>query len=183
MSRRKDKGTGREQKITITASSGLSKDEIERMVRDAESHADEDKRRREEVEVRNQADSAAYQAEKTLRDLGDKISADERSEVEAKIADVRARWQPTTWSASRVPARRCSSRSIRSARRSIARLARQQAATLVAPAIAKKAQHQMALPPLALAMITRSRVSSRKSRSASESGSRLPSRGFHSWFS
>ncbi|HEY7124653.1 MAG TPA: molecular chaperone DnaK [Ktedonobacterales bacterium] len=86
----KDKGTGREQRITIQASSGLSKDEVDRMVRDAESHAVDDKRRREEVEVRNQADSEAYQAEKTLRDLGDKIAASERSEVESKIADVRA---------------------------------------------------------------------------------------------
>ncbi len=86
----KDKGTGREQRITIQASSGLSKEEVDRMVRDAESHAAEDKRRREEVEVRNQADSEAYQAEKTLRDLGDRISASERGEVESKIADVRA---------------------------------------------------------------------------------------------
>jgi len=86
----KDKGTGREQRITIQASSGLSKDEVDRMVRDAESHAEEDKRRREEVEVRNQADSEAYNAEKTLRDLGDKISSDERGEVESKISDVRA---------------------------------------------------------------------------------------------
>jgi molecular chaperone DnaK len=86
----KDKGTGREQRITIQASSGLSKDEVDRMVRDAESHAEEDKRRREEVEVRNQADSEAYNAEKTLRDLGDKISSEERGEVESKISDVRA---------------------------------------------------------------------------------------------
>ncbi|HEU5200640.1 MAG TPA: molecular chaperone DnaK [Ktedonobacterales bacterium] len=86
----KDKGTGREQRITIQASSGLSKDEVDRMVRDAESHASEDKRRREEVEVRNQADSEAYNAEKTLRDLGDKISASERGEVESKITDVRS---------------------------------------------------------------------------------------------
>ncbi len=86
----KDKGTGREQRITIQASSGLSKEEVDRMVRDAEAHAAEDKRRREEVEVRNQADSEAYSAEKTLRDLGDKISPSERSEVESKIADVRS---------------------------------------------------------------------------------------------
>jgi molecular chaperone DnaK len=85
-----DKGTGREQRITIQPSSGLSKDEIDRMVRDAESHADEDRHRREEVEVRNEADSAAYTAEKTLRDLGDKVSADVKSDVESKIADVRA---------------------------------------------------------------------------------------------
>jgi molecular chaperone DnaK len=85
-----DKGTGREQRITIQASSGLSKDEIDRMVRDAESHADEDRKRREEVEVRNEADSAAYTAEKTLKDLGDKITADVKADVESKVTDVRA---------------------------------------------------------------------------------------------
>lgn len=86
----RDKGTGREQKITILPSSGLSKAEIERMVRDAESHADEDRRRKEEVEERNQADSAAYRAEKSITDLGDKISAEQKTDLEAKIADVRA---------------------------------------------------------------------------------------------
>ncbi|HEY1390701.1 MAG TPA: molecular chaperone DnaK [Ktedonobacterales bacterium] len=85
-----DKGTGREQRITIQASSGLSKDEVERMVHDAESHAEDDRRRREEVEVRNEADNAAYTAEKTLRDLGDRIPADLKSDVDTKIADVRA---------------------------------------------------------------------------------------------
>ncbi len=88
--RAKDKGTGREQHITIQPSSGLSKDEIDRMVRDAQSHAEDDKKRRDEIEVRNQADSEAYNAEKTLRELGDKISADQKSDVESKIADVRA---------------------------------------------------------------------------------------------
>ncbi len=86
----KDKGTGREQHITIQASSGLSKDEIDRMVRDAESHAADDRTRREEIETRNQADSEAYNAEKTLRELGDKISPDQKADVESKIADVRA---------------------------------------------------------------------------------------------
>ena len=86
----KDKGTGREQRITLQPSSGLSKDQIEKMVRDAESHADEDKARREEVEVRNESDNAAYTAEKTLRDLADKVPADQKSEAEARIADVRA---------------------------------------------------------------------------------------------
>ena len=86
----RDKGTGREQKVTILPSSGLSKTEIERMVRDAESHADEDRRRKEEIEERNQADSAAYRAEKSLTDLGDKITAEQRSELETKIADIRA---------------------------------------------------------------------------------------------
>jgi molecular chaperone DnaK len=85
-----DKGTGREQRITIQASSGLAKDEIERMVKDAEAHADEDRRRREEVEVRNEADNAAYTAEKTLRDLGDRVPADLKTDVEAKVGDVRA---------------------------------------------------------------------------------------------
>ena len=71
----KDLGTGKEQKITITASSGLSKDEVERMVKEAESHADEDKKRREEVEARNHADQAVYSAEKMLKDTGDKLGA------------------------------------------------------------------------------------------------------------
>ena len=84
-----DKATGREQKITITASSGLSKEEIDRMVRDAEMHAQEDLQRKEEIEVRNRADSAAYQAERTLRDVGDKVSAGVRSEVEEKVKAVR----------------------------------------------------------------------------------------------
>jgi molecular chaperone DnaK len=86
----RDKGTGREQKITIVASSGLKKDEIDRMVRDAESHASEDKRRKEEIEERNLADSAAYRSEKSLSELGDKISSEQKSELETKIADVRA---------------------------------------------------------------------------------------------
>jgi len=86
----RDKGTGREQKITIVASSGLKKDEIDRMVRDAETHASEDKRRKEEIEERNLADSAAYRSEKSLSELGDKISSDQKGELESKIADVRA---------------------------------------------------------------------------------------------
>jgi len=85
----RDKATGREQKITITASSGLSKEEIDRMVRDAEMHAQEDLQRKEEIELRNRADSAAYQAERTLRDLGDKVSPGARSEAEDKIKAVR----------------------------------------------------------------------------------------------
>ena len=84
-----DKATGREQKITITASSGLSKEEIDKMVRDAEMHAQEDLQRKEEIEVRNRADSVAYQAERTLRDVGDKVSAGVRSEVEEKVKAVR----------------------------------------------------------------------------------------------
>ncbi len=86
----KDKGTGREQKITIQSSSGLSKDEIERMQREAELHADEDKKKRESIELRNTSDSMAYQAEKTLRDNADKISPELKTEVEEKVADVKA---------------------------------------------------------------------------------------------
>ena len=85
----KDKGSGREQKITIQASSGLSKEEIDRMQREAELHADEDKARREGIETKNMADSAAYQAERTLRDNADKISSELKEEVEGKVKDVR----------------------------------------------------------------------------------------------
>ena len=88
-----DKATGRQQKITITASSGLSKDEVEKMVKDAESHAADDRKRKDEVEARNNADSAAYSAEKTLRELGDKVPADVKSEVEGKVAAVRSALQ------------------------------------------------------------------------------------------
>jgi molecular chaperone DnaK len=81
----KDKGTGKEQKITITASSGLSKEEIEKMKRDADAHADEDKKKREVIEQRNQADSLLYTSEKAIRDGGDKVAADVKKEVEEKI--------------------------------------------------------------------------------------------------
>ncbi len=90
-----DKGTGREQKITITASSGLNKEEVERMQREAETHAAEDAKRREEIETRNMADNLAYTAEKTLREQKDKIPADLNQEVESKIAAVRSALQGT----------------------------------------------------------------------------------------
>jgi len=86
----RDKGTGREQKVTIVPSSGLTKDQIDKMVHDAESHASDDKRRKEEVEERNLADSAAYRCEKSLAELGDKLSSDLKSDLESKIADVRS---------------------------------------------------------------------------------------------
>jgi molecular chaperone DnaK len=89
----RDKGTGKEQKIIVTASSGLSKEEVEKMRREAEQHAAEDTRRKEEVELRNSADSLAYTAEKTLRDHGDKIPADVKQEVEAKVAAVKSALQ------------------------------------------------------------------------------------------
>jgi molecular chaperone DnaK len=87
--RAKDLGTGKEQKVTITASTTLNKDEVSKMVRDAEAHAEEDRKHREEVEARNQADSLVYQAEKQLQDNGDKIDAAVRSEVESKIEPVK----------------------------------------------------------------------------------------------
>jgi molecular chaperone DnaK len=85
----KDLGTQKEQKITITASSGLSKDEVDRMMKEAESHADEDKQRREEIETRNRADQAVYGAERMLKDTGDKLSASDKAEIEAAMADLR----------------------------------------------------------------------------------------------
>ncbi|MFA5114322.1 MAG: molecular chaperone DnaK [Candidatus Margulisiibacteriota bacterium] len=85
----KDKGTGKEQKITITASSGLSKDEIEKMKKTAEAHEAEDKKKREEVDTRNQADAMAYSAEKTLKEAGDKVDAPTKEKVEKAIAVTR----------------------------------------------------------------------------------------------
>ncbi len=85
----KDLGTGKEQKITITASSGLSKDEVERMMREADTHADEDKKRREEIEARNRADQAVYGAERMLQDAGDKLSEAERQAVQAAVDDLK----------------------------------------------------------------------------------------------
>jgi molecular chaperone DnaK len=85
----RDKATGKEQKVTITASTNLSKDEIERKVREAREHEAEDRKRRELVEVRNNADNLAYQTEKTLRDLGAKVPVGERSNIESKINHLR----------------------------------------------------------------------------------------------
>ncbi|HVY82740.1 MAG TPA: Hsp70 family protein, partial [Steroidobacteraceae bacterium] len=86
----KDKATGKEQKIVIKASSGLSEEEIKRMVRDAEAHAAEDKKFRELVEARNKADSLVHSVEKTLKELGDKVDGAERARVESAISDVRS---------------------------------------------------------------------------------------------
>jgi molecular chaperone DnaK len=85
----KDRATGREQQVRITASSMLGKDDVDRMVREAQEHADEDRQRREAVETRNQAEQLTYQAEKTLKDLEDKVSAEDRADVEAKVTAVR----------------------------------------------------------------------------------------------
>ncbi len=81
----KDLGTNKEQKITITASSGLSKEEVGRMAKEAEAHAEDDRKAQEQIELRNQSDSAIYHARKTLKDAGDKVSEDEKKKAEAAI--------------------------------------------------------------------------------------------------
>jgi molecular chaperone DnaK len=86
----KDLGTGKEQKITITASSGLAKEEIDRMVKDAEAHSSEDKKRREEIEVKNQADNLVYTTEKLLKENKDKLSPDDVAAVESALQDTKA---------------------------------------------------------------------------------------------
>src|SRR5207245_10446033 len=85
----KDKATSKEQHVTITASSGLSKDEVEKLVKDAQTHAEEDRRNVERIQTRNEGDTFAYQIEKTLRDLGDKVPADTKKDVEEKLAALR----------------------------------------------------------------------------------------------
>jgi molecular chaperone DnaK len=85
----KDLGTGKEQKITITASSGLSKDEIEKMRKDAEAHAEDDKKQREQIELRNEADNAVYRSEKMLKDNADKISGADKSKIEEAIKEAK----------------------------------------------------------------------------------------------
>ena len=86
----KDKATGKEQQIKITGSSGLSEEEIQRMIQEAEAHKEEDRKRRELIETRNQADALAYQTEKSLKEVGDAISADERAKIEAALNDLKA---------------------------------------------------------------------------------------------
>ncbi len=87
--RAKDRATSKEQKVTITASSMLDKKDVDRMVREATEHADDDRKKREEVESRNQAEALTFQAERTLKDLGDKVSPEDRAAVEGKVSDVR----------------------------------------------------------------------------------------------
>ena len=85
----KDMATQKEQKITITASSGLSKDEVDKMMREAESHAEDDRKRKEEIETRNHADQAAYAAERMLKDTGDKLSAADKQPIESAIEELK----------------------------------------------------------------------------------------------
>jgi molecular chaperone DnaK len=85
----KDRGTGKEQKITITASSGLSKEEVDRMMKDAESHAEDDKKRREEIETRNRADQAVYAAERMVQETGDKLAASDKAAIENAVEELK----------------------------------------------------------------------------------------------
>jgi molecular chaperone DnaK len=85
----KDRATGKEQQVRITASSMLSKDDVDKMVRDAADHADEDRQRREDVETRNQAEQLTYQAERTIKDLGDKVASEDKADVEGKVTALR----------------------------------------------------------------------------------------------
>jgi molecular chaperone DnaK len=85
----KDKSTGKEQQIKIQASGGLSDEEIEKMVKDAEANAEEDKKKREGVDAKNQADSLVFQVEKNLKEHGDKISADDKSKIESDLKDLK----------------------------------------------------------------------------------------------
>jgi molecular chaperone DnaK len=85
----KDRATSKEQQVRITASSMLSKDDVDKMVREASEHADEDKQRREEVETRNQAEQLTYQAERTIKDLGDKVSSEDKATVENQVSSLR----------------------------------------------------------------------------------------------
>jgi molecular chaperone DnaK len=86
----KDQGTGKEQKMTITGGSALSKEDIEKMVKDAEAHAEEDRKRREEAEARNQAEQLVYSTETFLKESGDKVPADVKTPVEESLADLKA---------------------------------------------------------------------------------------------
>ena len=85
----KDLGTGKEQKIRIESSSGLSEDEIDKMVKEAEAHAEEDKRERARIDARNEADSLIYSTEKSLKDYGDKISSEDKATIESAVADLK----------------------------------------------------------------------------------------------
>ncbi|OGE32233.1 molecular chaperone DnaK [Candidatus Daviesbacteria bacterium RIFCSPHIGHO2_02_FULL_36_13] len=92
----KDKATSKEQKITITGSTGLDKEEVEKMTKEAEAHAEEDKKKKEEIEVRNTADTLVYSAEKALKDGGEKVPADVRTDVEQKVSDLKGSIQTAT---------------------------------------------------------------------------------------
>ena len=100
----KDRATNKEQSMTISGQSALAKDDIDRMVKDAEAHAEEDRKRRDEAETRNNADTLVYQTEKVLRDQGDNVSAEEREAVEQPLADLKKALEGDDIAASRRPA-------------------------------------------------------------------------------
>jgi molecular chaperone DnaK len=85
----KDLGTGKEQKITVTGATGLTQEEIDQMIKEAETHAEEDKRKREEAEIRNNADSLAYQTERSLKEHGDKLSTEDKKQIETALSEVK----------------------------------------------------------------------------------------------
>ena len=109
----KDRATGKEQQVRITASSMLSKDDVEKMVREAPEHADEDRQRREEVETRNQAEQLTYQAERTVKDLGDKVSSEDKAKIENQVSSLREALKGSTWRRSPPPRPRSPRRSTR----------------------------------------------------------------------
>src|SRR5690554_890031 len=86
----KDLGTGREQKITVTSSTGLTKDDIDKLVKEAEEHAEEDKKKREQIEIRNQADNSLWAVDRTINELGDKVTAEQKSQIEAAKEALKA---------------------------------------------------------------------------------------------
>ena len=108
----KDLGTGKEQNITITASTNLSQEDIDKAVKEAEQYAAEDKARKDEVDTHNTADQMIYQTDKTLGELGDKISADEKASIEAAVEKLRKSIRAQTWKPSRLPPRSCRRRSM-----------------------------------------------------------------------
>ena len=114
----KDIGTGKENKITVQNAGGLTKDEIEKMKRDAEPHAAEDKKRREVIDLKNQGENLAYQTEKQLKEHGDKVSADIRGNIESALNNLRTPSRATTATASRRRWKPCSRPATSSAKRS-----------------------------------------------------------------
>jgi len=102
----RDKGTGKQQQITISGSTALSDDEVDRMVKDAEAHAEEDRAKKDEIEVRNQTDSLAYSTEQTLKELGDKVPADTKANVEDALAEAKKALEGTDIEAIKAAAER-----------------------------------------------------------------------------
>lgn len=159
----KDLGTGKEQHITITSSSNMSKEDIDKAVKEAEKYAEEDKKRKEEVDVRNQGDQMVYQTEKTLEELGDKLDASEKGEVESKLQALKTALQGSDTQAIKQATEDLTQASTKSPRSSISRTApSRQAARPEAPlrtalpAATKTADRNTMMPIIHLSMMTRS---------------------------